>query len=230
MIPQANPAPPLKLIIIGDSAFAEVAYEYFTIDSPYEVVAFSVESAYLKRTELFGLPIVAFESLPTHFPANEYAFYVATVYTQLNRLRTRLCKQMKMWSYTPASYISSKASVWRNVTVGEHCFIFENNVIQPFSSIGNNVVLWSGNHIGHHSTIGDNTFIASHAVISGFVDIGRNCFVGVNATFGNNLQIGDDCVIGAGALVTKNVPADHVIRGGSSELVAGAKRLQRVRE
>ena len=28
-----------KLIIVGDSAFAEIAYEYFTHDSEYEVVA-----------------------------------------------------------------------------------------------------------------------------------------------------------------------------------------------
>ena len=30
-----------KLVIIGDSAFAEVAYEYFTHDSEYEVVGSS---------------------------------------------------------------------------------------------------------------------------------------------------------------------------------------------
>lgn len=224
------PQPPLKLVIVGDSAFAEVAYEYFTVDSPYEVVAFAVESAYLQRTELFGLPVVALERMPTQFPSGEHAFYVAAVYTQLNRLRTRLYAQMKSWGYTAASFISSRAAVWRNVALGEHCFIFENNVVQPFCSIGNNVVLWSGNHIGHHSRIGDNTFIASHAVVSGFVDIGRNCFVGVNSTFCNNLQIGDDCVIGAGALVTKDVPANHVLRGSSSEPVLGAKRLHRVKE
>lgn len=230
MTQRNTPESPLKLIIVGDSAFAEVAYEYFTVDSRYEVVAFAVESAYLKRTELFGLPVVALENLPTCFAADAHSFYVATVYTQLNRLRTRLYQQLKSWNYAPASYVSSRAAVWRNATLGEHCFVFENNVIQPFCSIGNNVVLWSGNHIGHHSTIGDNAFIASHAVISGFVDVGRNCFIGVNATFGNNLQIGDDCVIGAGALVTKSVAADHVIRGDLSEPVIGAKRLHRVKE
>ena len=54
-----------KLIIVGDSAFAEIAYEYFTYDSDYEVVAFSVEKAYLKRNRLFGLPAVPFEDLET---------------------------------------------------------------------------------------------------------------------------------------------------------------------
>lgn len=230
MIQNKAPVQPTKLIIVGDSAFAEVAYEYFTVDSAYEVVAFAVESSYLKRTELFGLPVVALENVREQFPANEHSFYVATVYTQLNRLRTRLLIRMEELGYSPASYISSRAAVWRNVTVGTHCFIFENNVLQPFCSIGKNVVLWSGNHIGHHSKVGANTFIASHAVVSGFVDIGSNCFIGVNATFGNNLLIGDDCVIGAGALVTKDLAANHIVRGGSSEPIAGAKRLHRVKE
>ena len=43
-----------KLVILGDSLFGEIAYEYFTYDSEYEVVAFCVEQAYLKQNSLFG--------------------------------------------------------------------------------------------------------------------------------------------------------------------------------
>ena len=32
-----------KLIVVGDSAFAEIAREYFEFDSDYDVVGFSVE-------------------------------------------------------------------------------------------------------------------------------------------------------------------------------------------
>jgi sugar O-acyltransferase (sialic acid O-acetyltransferase NeuD family) len=193
-----------KLIIVGDSAFAEIAYEYFTHDSPYEVVAFAVERAFLKRDRLMGLPVVAFEDLQkSHAPA-EHSVYCANVYTQLNRLRTRLMTAAKEKGFSLASYVSSAAFVWRNVEIGEHCFIFENNVVQPFVKIGSNVVLWSGNHIGHHSVIRDNVFIASHAVISGFVEIGANSFVGVNATFANNIKVGKDSLIGAGATVLKD--------------------------
>src|SRR5437764_9876399 len=95
-----------KLILIGDSAFAEVAYEYFTHDSPYEVVAFSVEKAYLKRDRLFGLPVVPFEELGRHFEPATHSFYAALVYTNLNRLRARLYREAKAIGYTPASYIS----------------------------------------------------------------------------------------------------------------------------
>lgn len=107
--------------------------------------------------------------------------------------------------YLPASFISPHAYVWQNCKIGEHCFIFENNVIQPFVEIGDNVILWSGNHIGHHSKIGNHCFISSHVVISGFCDIGESCFFGVNSTVANNLTIGNDCLIGAGVLLAKNV-------------------------
>ena len=52
-----------KLVLIGDSAFAEIAFEYFQHDSDYEVVAFCVERQYMKRDSLFGLPVVAFEEV-----------------------------------------------------------------------------------------------------------------------------------------------------------------------
>jgi sugar O-acyltransferase (sialic acid O-acetyltransferase NeuD family) len=202
-----------KLVIVGDSAFAEVAYEYFTHDSPYEVVAFAVERAYLTKATLFGLPVVAIEDLVALYPPAGHDFYAALVYTQMNRLRTRLYRQVKALGYAPASYVSSRAFVWRNVELGEHCFIFEDNTVQPFVKIGDNVVLWSGNHIGHHSVVKDNCFISSHVVVSGFCTVGANCFIGVNATFGNNLEVGDDCLIGSGALIARDVPADTLVKG-----------------
>lgn len=220
-----------KLVIVGDSAFAEIAYEYFTVDSDYEVVAFSVEKNYLKRGALFGLPVVPFEDVETIYVPSEHKIFVATVYTQLNRLRSRLYLQAKAKGYKLASFISPRAFLWRNCEIGEHCFIFENNVVQPFVKIGSNVILWSGNHIGHHSMIKDNCFVSSHVVVSGFVEVGENCFLGVNSTIGNNVKIGNDCLIGAGAVITKDMDNDKVIKGPTSEISQiSAKKLSKVRE
>src|SRR5690349_3811524 len=104
-----------KLILIGDSAFAEVAYEYFTHDSPYEVIAFSVERAFQKRDRLFGLPVVPFEDLERQFEPAAHSFYAALVYTNLNRPRARLYRETKAKGYTPASYVSRRAFIWPNV-------------------------------------------------------------------------------------------------------------------
>lgn len=220
-----------KLIIVGDSAFAEIAHEYFDADSNYEVVGFSVERAFLKRSEMRGLPVIAFEELETHFSPATHDIYVATVYTQLNRLRARLAAAAKTRGYQLASYVSSRAFVWRNVELGEHCFIFEDNTVQPFVKIGNNVVLWSGNHIGHHSVVRDNCFIASQVVISGFCDIGENSFIGVNATLANNITIGKDNWIGPNVALMKNTEAGALFKTEQPEPARiSAPRFFKVKE
>lgn len=202
-----------KLILLGDSAIAEIAYEYFTYDSPYQVVAFSVDQAYLKQDSLFGLPIVPFEHLQNYYAPSEHSFFAATNYNKANALRKRFYREAKALGYTPATYVSTRAFVWRNCEIGEHCFIFEDNTVQPFVKIGNNVILWSGNHIGHHSRIHDHVFVSSHVVVSGFCEVGESCFMGVNATVANNVTIGNNCVIGAGALVLGDVPENQTVVG-----------------
>jgi sugar O-acyltransferase (sialic acid O-acetyltransferase NeuD family) len=201
-----------RLVIVGDSAFAEVAREYFDADTEYQVAAFSVESAYLKRDRLLGLPVVALETLQATHPPTEYDAFVAIVYTQLNRLRARLALAAKSKGYRLASYVSPRAFIWRNVVMGEHCFVFEDNTLQPFVRLGNNVVLWSGNHIGHHSTVRDNCFVSSHVVISGFCDIGENTFMGVNSTVANNVRVAPDNWIGPGTVILKDTEPGNLFR------------------
>lgn len=193
-----------KLVLVGDSAFAEIACEYFDADTDYEVVAFAVERAFLKRAQLQQRPVVAFEDLADLYPCDSHEVFVAIVYTQLNRLRRRLADAAAAQGYRLASYISPRAFVWRNVKLGEHCFVFEDNTVQPFVEIGRNVVLWSGNHIGHHSVVRENCFISSQVVVSGFCEIGENSFLGVNCSVGNNVQVARDNWIGPGVALTRS--------------------------
>lgn len=220
-----------KLIVVGDSAFAEIAYEYFDGDSDYAVVAFAVERPFLKKDRLLGLPVVAFEDIEEKFDSATHEVYVATVYTQLNRLRTRLAAAAKAKGYRLASYVSSRAFVWRNVELGEHCFIFEDNTLQPFVKLEDNVVLWSGNHIGHHSVVRRNCFISSHVVISGFCDIGESCFLGVNSTVSNNVSIGRDNWLGPGSIVMRNTQDGDFFSARSSEKsTVSAPRFFKIKE
>lgn len=206
-----------KIIIIGDSAFAQIAYEYFTHDSLYEVAAFSVEKEFFKRKDLFGLPVAPFEELEKLYDPTEYKVFVAVTYIQLNRVRTRLYEEAKRKGFSAVSYVSSRCFAWRNVEIGENCYIFEDNTIQPFVKIGNNVILWSGNHIGHHSVIKDHCFISSHVVVSGFCEVGEYCFLGVNSTITNNIKIAKDCLIGAGVTILKDTEEGKVYGSAMAE-------------
>jgi sugar O-acyltransferase (sialic acid O-acetyltransferase NeuD family) len=199
-----------RLVIIGDGEFARIAHEYFTHDSPHTVVGFAVERDFLKSREYLGLPVVPFEELEANFNPDEHKAFVAVTYTQLNRVRARLYRQVKLKGFELVSYISSRAFVWRNVTVGENVFVFENNVIQHFAEIGNNVILWSGNHIGHRSVVEDHCYLASHIAVSGYCRIQKYSFVGVNATIADRVTIARDCFIGAGCVITRDTEPQKV--------------------
>jgi len=207
-----------KLIIFGLEDFAKIAYEYFTYDSEFEVVAFTANQDYIKEHSLMNLPVIAFEEIEKIYSPEEYYFYAAITYGRLNEVRANICKQAKEKGYKLASYISSKAFVWKNVKLGEHVFIFEDNTVQPFVEIGSNAVLWSGNHIGHHSIIRNNCFISSHVVLSGWCIIGNNCFIGVNSTISNNVKIGNKCWISHGSIIGKDVPDLSITKSNSSEI------------
>lgn len=205
------------LVIFGSGDIAQLAYFYFTTDSEYEVAAFAVDGCYIKEPLFCSLPVVAFDEVASNYPPEIYEFFIALSYSKLNTIRKEKFIAAKALGYKLASYISSRATVLNDGQIGENCFIFEDNTIQPFVRIGNNVTLWSGNHIGHHSVINDHSFIASHVVVSGGVEIGEQCFVGVNATLRDHINIGDRCVIGAGALLLGDAEPEGVYIGTATE-------------
>ena len=202
----------------------------FDAEGKYDITAFAVHAEFRKSDSLLRRPVYAIEEITERCSPETHDAFVALTYRELNRTRTRLCAEMKGKGYRLATFVSPNAFVWRNVPVGENCFIFENNVVQPFCHIGSNVILWSGNHIGHHSVIEDNVFIASHVVVSGHCRIGRNSFVGVNATLADQVIIGPDNWIGPGTLITKDTAEGAMWRAESTAISAvGAKRFFRVK-
>jgi sugar O-acyltransferase (sialic acid O-acetyltransferase NeuD family) len=205
------------LVIFGAADLGELAHYYFTHDSDYEVVGFTLDRDYLKEETLCGLPVVPFEELPQHFPPDTHALFIALSYSKLNEIRKQKFAAGKALGYHMPSYVSSHATILNDRRIGENCFILEDNTVQPFVTIGNNVTLWSGNHIGHHSTIEDHCFIASHIVISGGVTIKQSCFLGVNATVRDHVSIGEKCVIGAGALIMADAEPEGVYIGPATE-------------
>lgn len=205
------------VVIFGLGDFARIASVYLDKDSPHPVAAFTADAQFITERSLVGKPVVPFEQLRESHPPDEYAMFVAVGFRRVNKARAEVYERCKSFGYELISYVCSRAVQWGEIEIGDNCFIFENNVIQPFVRIGNDVVLWSGNHIGHDSTIGDHCFVASHAVISGNVKIGPYCFIGVNATLRDGITIAPECVIGAGATILKDTVEKGVYRGPSTD-------------
>jgi len=217
-----------SLLIFGISDAALMAYYYFTSDSNYCVVGFVVDADFMPQDKTFcGLPVIEFQGVEALYPPTQYMFFVALGYSNLNQVRKDKYLAVKAKGYRLASYISSKATLLSPESIGENCFILENNTIQPFVKIGDNVTLWSSNHVGHHSVVENHCFLASHIVISGRVHIGESCFIGVNATLRDHILVGENCIIGAGALILEDASAGGVYMGiASSRSRVPSKRLR----
>lgn len=207
-----------KVIIFGAQDFAQLANFYLRHDSEHEVVAFSVNHEYLPEDKRFeGLPVVAFEDVEERYPSSDFSFFAPMSPRRMNRLRADVYEQIRRKGYEMISYVSSKATVFPGVPIGDNCFILEDNTIQPFVSIGNNAVLWSGNHIGHHSVIKDHVSFTSHVVLSGHCIVDPYCFFGVNATIRDGVHIGEGSLIAMSASVIRDTEPWGVYKGNPAK-------------
>ena len=206
-----------KVVIFGAGDFAQLVHYYLMHDSSYQVAAFTVDKSHMIGDEVSGLPLIPFEEIEKQYPPDGYDMFIAIGYSKVNKVRANKYYEAKQKGYNLITYINSGLKCWDNLEVGDNCFIFEDQTIQPFVKIGNNVIIWSGNHIGHHSVISDHCFITSHVVISGYTKIEPYCFIGVNATIRDKITIARECVIGAGATILQDTQEKTVYATKSTE-------------
>ena len=185
-----------KAILFGTSGQAEVMDYLLTLDSEYEVVAFTATKDYIEKDEIYNKPLIAFENIEKSFLPSDFEMHIAIGYNDRNKTREKFYRLAKSKGYKLLTYVSSRCTNYAK-KIGD-------NSLQPFVEIGNNCILWSGNHVGHHSKINNNVFISSHVVISGHCEIGEYSFLGVNATIRDNIKVANDTLVGAGATILKN--------------------------
>ncbi len=216
-----------NLVIFGNREIASLARYYFENDSDHRVSAFTVDDAFVDADTFEGLPLVPFSEAPNRFPPSSHAMHVALSYRGLNRLREEKFQQAREAGYELVSYVCTKSVTWPDLSIGDNCFILENQTIQPTVQIGNNVIIWSGNHIGHATVIRDHVYIASHVCISGHCDIGEHSFLGVNATLKDFTRIGSDCFVAMDASITSDLPDGAVAIGeGATVFTADDRRAR----
>ncbi len=209
-----------SVVIFGNGTFASLAWYCLTHDSPWQVKAFTVDRAYIKNPTHEGLPVIAFEDLPSRYPPSEVRLLIPLGYAQINGLRRERYLQAKALGYGFVSYISSRAAVWPDLQVGENCLIYEHAIIQPFARIGDNVIIRSGAHISHHCVIGSHSFVAAGACFGGNVTVAEQAFIGLGAVLRDGLHLAERSFIGAGAVVIANTDADGVYVGNPARKIA----------
>jgi sugar O-acyltransferase (sialic acid O-acetyltransferase NeuD family) len=204
----------MRVVVFGLGELSSVAWYCLTHDSGYRVTAFTVDASHLDRKEHAGLPVVAFEEVERLFPPDTHGMVVPIGARAANRLRAERYARARQKGYTCPAYVSTRASTWPDLQIGENTFVYEGTTIQPFSRIGNNVILRQGVSVSHHAQIGNHCFLAGRAALGGNVTLAERCFIGMNATIRDGVTVAEGCMIAAGSLVTADTVA-HTVYAGS---------------
>ena len=203
----------LPVVVFGAHVMASLTAYCLANDSGRQIAGFTVDAEYCQNHTYDDLPLVKFEDLEATFPPHAYELIIPLGPISINSLRRKRYMQAKQRGYRFASYISSRASVWRSSAIGENSLIFENAIIQPFATVGDNVIIRAGANIGHHGRVGDHTFIASGATFGGRVSVGEQVFVGLGAVIRDGISIADRTLVGAGAVLVASTESDGVYIG-----------------
>ena len=174
-----------KLIIFGVGSLAKMMDFYFSRDSDYEVVAFTVDAEYNTKSKFLDKEVINFENIVSDYPPQKFEMFIAIGPSKMNTIRARKYREAKEKGYQLANYISPNAIC--------------------DSSIGDNSVVGDMSVINAYVEFGDNNFVWEHSVISNDSIIMDNCYVSPNTSIGTNSIICDNSIIGTGAIIKTGV-------------------------
>ena len=158
----------MQIVMFGAGKVADVVYHHIVSSAAHDVVAFTTDARHLPGGGSFnGKPVVAFEEIEQHYPADRFGMIVAIGYHDLNAVRHAKYDAAKAKGYSLVSYVSPRAGAGNWLRMGDNCIILDNATIEPGVTLGNNVVVWSNVLVGHHTTIEDHSWIAGQAVFGG---------------------------------------------------------------
>jgi sugar O-acyltransferase (sialic acid O-acetyltransferase NeuD family) len=197
------------VIVFGNQDSASTTHYYLSVDSPYQVIAFTVDQDRITGSSHEGLPVIPFEKIKEEFPPEQFDFIFPAGFQISNPHNTNVFRKsrytaIKSLGYQFVNYISSRALVATNVEIGENVLIYEGAIVQPFVKIGNNTIIRSGVNLGHHCMVKDHCFISAEVTVGSRTSIGSQTFVGLNTTVLNSITIADGSFIGSSTLINRN--------------------------
>lgn len=124
----------------------------------------------------------------------------------------------KIWQYC---VVLPEAEIGANCNICSHCFI------ENFVKVGDNVTIKCGVQLWDGISIEDDVFVGPNVTFcndkypksknKNFIlqttTIKSGASIGANATILPGVVIGEHALIGAGAIITKDVPANSIIKG-----------------
>jgi sugar O-acyltransferase (sialic acid O-acetyltransferase NeuD family) len=196
----------MKIVILGAGGHGQVVADMIVSgarvgDEVLELAGFLDDDPALTRAAVGGVRVLGNLASAARVAADAFIVAVGS-----NAARARIDGWLQAAGRPVVSIHHPRASVSRNVSVGDGTMISAGAIVVTGSRIGRGVILNTGCAVDHHSSIGDYAHIAPGAHLGGEVSVGARSLVGMGAVVLPRCRIGAGCTIGAGAVVIGDVP------------------------
>ena len=119
-----------------------------------------------------------------------------------NTVRKRIAE---MYRVNWVSIVHPSAQIAVHVSIGKGTAVMANAVINTCATVGEHCIINTNAVIEHDNYIEDYVHISPRASLGGTVRIGMLTHIGIGATVRNNTEICSECTVGAGAVVVKDI-------------------------
>ena len=94
-----------KCVIFGTTDFGKMLRYYFEKYADVQIVAYTVDKAYLESDTYDGLPAVAYEEVEKAYPPTEYTMVIALGYKKMNQIRQQKFEDAKRKGYRIENFV-----------------------------------------------------------------------------------------------------------------------------
>ena len=213
----------MKVIILGAGGHGQVVADMIASgarigDDVLELAGFLDDDAGLSG-DVYGTPVLGDLNSAGVVAADAFVVAIGS-----NSVRAQLDGWLQKAGRRVISIHHPRASVSRQVAIGDGTMISAGAVVVTGSRIGRGVILNTGCTVDHHAHIGDYAHIAPGAPLGGEGSVGARSLVGIGAVVLPRCRVGADCTIGAGAVVIGDVPDGATAVGVPAILLPSAPR------
>jgi sugar O-acyltransferase (sialic acid O-acetyltransferase NeuD family) len=216
-----------KIVIVGSSGHAKVVIDIVEHGGRYAIVGL------IDRFRTIGEQTLGYEVLGSEevLPQlmKDRSLVGAIIAIGDNFIRAKVA--MSISEMCPAlcfvRAVHPRASIARDVTIGEGSVIMAGVSVNPSCSIGNHCILNTNSSLDHDSVMEEFSSLGPGATTGGNCHVGAYSAISIKATLLHEVQIGRHTIVGAGATVLKNLDSFKVAYGTPARVVRERREGER---
>lgn len=179
-------------------------------DSGWRVLGFLDDDQKKRNTVIDGLTVLG----PISLAMTSEARCVCTLATYRRpQLRAIVTGALNLPTWRWATIVHPAANITRSASLEAGSIILAGAFVGAGCHIGGHTMLLQGACVSHDCVLENSVTICSSASLAARVNVKAGAYIGMGAMLLGGVTVGSCSVVGMGAVVTKDIPADCIIRG-----------------